>query len=135
MNAIEVARVIFEKGWNGNDFTQARQVMADEFSLHVNGATRTTNAAEFEDIVNTWRASFPDFHFDLHSITADEHIAAVRATFRGTHRGSWGGLEPTGRSVAVEHAFFLRFEDGVVVEVWEILDPTAFRRQLTEDQP
>ena len=110
------------------------RLLADEFPFHVGGSTRITNADEFGAIVGAWHAAFPDLRFDVHSITADDQIAAVRATLFGTHRGPWGDLAPTGRSIAVEHAFFLRIEDGLVTEVWEILDRSTLEAQLSSDQ-
>lgn len=134
MNPIEAARVLFEEGWNEQDFTNVARLLAGELPLHVGGETHTTNAAELETIVARWHAAFPDFRFDIHSITGDEHVAAVRATLHGTHHGSWAEFPATGRSIAVEHAFFLRVENGVIVEVWEILDRSALHAQLTENR-
>jgi hypothetical protein len=72
----------------------------------------------------------PDLQFDLHSVAASEDRAAAHATLRGTHRGLWSGLDPTGRSISVEHMLFFRFEHGRMVEVWELLDRSDLRRQL-----
>ncbi len=133
-NLIDIARVVLEVGWNRQEFSDVHRLFADEFQLHVGGATRITNGNELEAIVGVWHAAFPGFRFDIHSITADGHIAAVHATLHGTHEGPWGDLPPTGRSIAVEHAFLLSIEDGLVAEVWEILDRSSFEAQLTGDQ-
>lgn len=134
VHSIDIATVVFEEAWNRQDFSNVQRLLADEFPLHVGGHSRITNGDEFATIVATWHAAFPDFRFDIHSITADEHIVAVRATLHGTHQGPWGDLAATGRSISVEHAFFLRIEDGLVTEVWEILDRSALDTQLTGDQ-
>ena len=134
MTSIDIARAVFEEGWNRQEFSRVRQLLAVEFPLHVGGATRLTNAEQFESIVGEWHKAFPDFRFDIHSITADDRMAAVRATLNGTHRGAWGDLQPTGRTVAVEHAFFLAIDGGLVTEVWEILDRAQLKAQLTDDQ-
>ena len=81
-----------------------------------------------------WHTAFPDFRFALHSVTANETIAAVRATLHGTHLGPWGDLDATGRRISVEHAFFLRIDDGLIVEVWELLDKPALNAQLAGDR-
>lgn len=130
VNPLSAAGVVFEDGWNRQDFTRVREILADQLPLHVAGTTRTTNAAELESIVASWHAAFPDFRFDIHSITANDHVAAVHATLHGTHSGPWGGFPATGRSIAVEHAFFLRVEGGLIVEVWEILDQPTLEAQL-----
>jgi steroid delta-isomerase-like uncharacterized protein len=133
MRSIDIARVIFEEGWNQQDFGNVQGLLADEFPLHIGGDTRITNGDEFATIVGSWHAAFPDLRFEVHSITGDDRVAAVRATLHGTHQGRWGGLAPTGRRIAVEHAFFFNIGDGLVTEVWEILDRSAIRTQLTND--
>lgn len=131
---IEVARILFEEGWNEQDFARVSQLLADEVPLHVGAAIRTTSASDLQRIVARWHTAFPDLRFELHSVTEDESIAAVRATLHGTHLGPWREREATGRTIAVEHAFFLRIEDGLIVEVWELLDESALTAQLNGDQ-
>lgn len=131
MSPQEIAEMVFEDGWNRAEFARVTPVLADEFPIHIGGETRLTNSDELEATVARWREAFPDLRFVVHSITASEEIAAVRATLHGTHRGTWSGYEPTGRRIRVEHAFFLRIEHGLVVEVWEILDRSDLVRQLT----
>jgi len=134
MDATEAARILFEEGLNGQNFTNVRQVLADEVPYHLEGDTSTINAAKLEAEMARWHAGFPDFRFDIHSITADDHVAAVRATLHGTQTGPWGEQQATGRSIAVEHAFFLRIEDGVIVEVWEIVDRSMLHAQIAGDR-
>ncbi|MDX1690679.1 MAG: ester cyclase [Acidimicrobiia bacterium] len=43
-----------------------------------------------------------------------------------------GGPAPTGNRIDVEHMFFLRFSEGRVAEVWEMLDGDALRSQLSD---
>lgn len=130
MTPAAVARALFEDGWNRQDFERVRPFLAPDVVLHVGGATRRTDAADLEAAVAAWHAAFADFGFEIHSVTADGAMVAVRATLHGTHTGPWAGLDATGRPVSVEHAFFLRFDGGVVAEVWEILDSAALHRQL-----
>lgn len=134
MHSIDIAKLIFEEGWNRQEFGNVQRLLTDEFPLHVGGHTRITDGDEFAKIVGAWHAAFPDLRFEIHSITGDDRMAAVRATLHGTHKGPWGDLAPTGRSIAVEHAFFLSIEDGLVTEVWEILDRSVLDTQLKSDQ-
>jgi len=134
VNLIEIARALFEEGWNRQDFANVKRLVADELPLHIGGDTRTTSAAELEGIVARWHAAFPDLRFEIHSITADDDIAAVRAMLHGTHLGPWGDRQATGRCIAVEHAFFLRIDNGLIVEVWELLDQPTFSAQLTGER-
>ena len=112
MTPTEAARALFEEAWNEQDFPSLQRLLADEVLLHIAGNTRTTD-------------------IEIHSITADETSVAVRATLHGTHLGPWGDRQPTGASISVDHAFFLRMENGLIAEVWEFIDNRTFTHQLS----
>lgn len=133
MDAEKMVRAIFEEAWNQQRFDTIEPFFKDEFSFRVGGATRITTVGELRELVREWHRGFPDFRFDIHAIVASAGRAAVHATLSGTHRGEWRGLDPTGRSIAIEHMFFFLFEEDRVAEVWELLDRGELRRQLTGD--
>jgi steroid delta-isomerase-like uncharacterized protein len=127
------AIAIFEDGWNRGAFDRLEGLCAPTFAFHVHGRSRVTDLAELEAIVAAWRRGFPDLRFEIGDVVAEEGRVAVRATLTGTHRGEWNGRPPTGNRIAVDHIFLLRFEDGLLVEVFEVLDSAALRRQLEAD--
>ena len=130
MNTAEATRVIFEQVWNRGDFDNAGKVLAGQFRLHVGGESWMTYVNELRVIVDRWHPAFEGFHFQIHTLVASDDTTAMHATLRGTQRGVWLGIEPTGAVIAVEHMFFLRFEDDKAVEVWELLDRGELLRQL-----
>ncbi len=132
--AVEDDRVaaiaIFEDGWNRGAFDGLERVCAPTFTFRVHGRSRVTDLGELRTIVGGWRRGFPDLRFDVGDVVAEAGRVAVRATLTGTHLGDWNGRPPTGRRIAVDHMFLLRFEDGLLVEVFEVLDSAALRQQL-----
>ena len=76
------------------------------------------------------RVAFPDADVTLEDILADGDRVAYRLTIRGTHRGVFLGIEPTGRPIAVSFIAIVRVEDGKLVEEWGGLDQSDLRRQL-----
>jgi predicted ester cyclase len=48
----------------------------------------------------------------------------------GTHKGDFAGIAPTGRSINVPFADFLRFSGGKVVEHWGVTDGGTMLQQL-----
>lgn len=124
------AIAIFEEGWNRGEFEGVRGVFASPFRFHVHGADREMHVGELERIVAAWRQGFPDLRFELHAVVAEGAVVAIRSTLTGTNLGSWRGTGPSGNAIAVDHMFFLRFDDDVLVEVWEVLDSAALERQV-----
>jgi predicted ester cyclase len=66
----------------------------------------------------------------LEDIVAEGDRVAYRLTIRGTHRGPFLGVPPTGRRVTVSFFAIVRVEDGKLAEEWGGLDQSDLLRQL-----
>lgn len=77
------------------------------------------------------RTAFPDFTMIIEDIVAEGAMVVVRATMKGTHRGEFLGLAPTGKPIAVPFADFVRFENGKVAEHWGVTDTGVMMQQLS----
>lgn len=132
VRSVDLTRLVssvFEDVWNRQDFDAVTPALR-EFRFHIRGTTRTMGINELRAIIEDWHAAFPDLQFDVHATVVSDGRAAVHATLRGTHRGPWQGLAPTGRSIEVEHMFFFRFDGERIIDVWELLDSAQLRDQL-----
>jgi predicted ester cyclase len=78
------------------------------------------------------RAAFPDAQATLEDIVAEGDRVAYRLTIRGTHRGAFLGVAPTGHRVAVSLFAIVRVEHGKLAEEWGGLDQVDLLRQLRE---
>jgi predicted ester cyclase len=61
---------------------------------------------------------------------AEGDRVAVRWTFRGTHRGYFMGIAPTGNQVEMGAMDLLRVAGGKIAETWSNVDMMAMLRQL-----
>ena len=78
------------------------------------------------------RTAFPDAEATLEDILAEGDRVAYRLTIRGTHRGAFLGVEPTGRHVTVGFFAIVRVADDKIAEEWGGLDQVDLLRQLRE---
>ena len=63
--------------------------------------------------LSVWRDAVPDLRIDLMEVVmADEGAVTVRATLRGTHRGEFMGLAPTGAPFAITTTDTFRIAGG-----------------------
>ena len=74
--------------------------------------------------------AYPDLHITVHDLIARDDTIACRQTVTGTHRGEYMGMAPTGRPVAYDEMFILRFADGRIVEAHGVVDVFTQMRQL-----
>jgi predicted ester cyclase len=73
-------------------------------------------------------SGFPDYRWQLRRLMVAEPWIAAHLTDTGTHRGTYFGVAPTGRSVSTEEFAFYRVESGRIAEVWG----TPFHAHLIE---
>lgn len=73
---------------------------------------------------------FPDISQTVENVVAEDDTVAVHITSRGTHEGDLMGIEPTGNEIEVQQMFFVRIEDGVIVERWFLPDSLSLLQQL-----
>jgi predicted ester cyclase len=76
-----------------------------------------------------WRA-LPDARVTVEDLVAEGDRAALRYRLRGTHRGDYLGVAPTGLDVDVEGLTLLRIAGGRVVEEWHSPTELAILRRL-----
>jgi predicted ester cyclase len=74
--------------------------------------------------------AFPDWHEEIVELVAEGNIVVGRFECSGTHQGEFLGEAPTGKAMKVEEVFFLRVEDGKVVDFWALEDSLGRMRQL-----
>jgi predicted ester cyclase len=76
-------------------------------------------------------AAFPDAHITNEDVIAEGDKVVRRYTTRGTHQGETEMFgPPTGRQIEQKGITIHRFEDGKIVEEWEIFDTLSMLQQL-----
>jgi len=77
-------------------------------------------------------SAFPDLRVKIEDMVAEGDLVAVRASWTGTHRGSFPllNLAPTNRSFVLTGMVFWRIRDGQIVERWATLDRLGLQQQL-----
>lgn len=73
---------------------------------------------------------FPDARFTIEDMIGEGDKVAVRVTLRGTHRGPFMGLPPTGAAVTSTETIVFRVVAGKVVETWANRDDLGMMKQL-----
>jgi steroid delta-isomerase-like uncharacterized protein len=81
-----------------------------------------------------WRAFFVDgfaeVRIEIHTLIADDMVAALEFTFRGRHQGRFMGIPPTGREVAIPMALFCWIEAREIRQASLYYDAGTLLRQL-----
>ena len=84
----------------------------------------------FKETFSEAREGFPDLGITIEDVIAEGDRVAARVVMRGTHRGEFQGIAPTGKPVEVKAMDMFRIANGKIVEHWgHADDPRDFLRQ------
>ena len=112
------------------DFAALNALAAPDCRDHAAAPGTTPCPAAIAQFLAPWRAAFPDLAITVEGLVAEGDGVAARWTLRGTHRGAFLGIPPTGRRVAVAGTERYRLAGGQIVERWAAVDTAGLRRQL-----
>ncbi|HLW01443.1 MAG TPA: ester cyclase [Ktedonobacterales bacterium] len=76
------------------------------------------------------RAAFPDLEWAIEEMVAEGDMVASRFTWRGTHRGAFLGVPPTGKHITVTGMVFDRVVAGKMVESQILMNTLGIFTQL-----
>ncbi len=83
-------------------------------------------AAYFEDAF----AAMPDWHMDVIAVAEQGEDVFVHWHLTGTHQGPLLGIEPTGKTLAVDGMDHFVMRDGKVVSNFVIFDQMQYAREI-----
>jgi steroid delta-isomerase-like uncharacterized protein len=69
-------------------------------------------------------------HFTVEDLIAEGDKVVGRWTFRGTHRGDFMGIPPTGKKVSIMGIAIYRIARGKIAEAWVAWDAMGLMHQL-----
>lgn len=90
-------RRYFEEVWNKGNLAFVDENMASSYVNHDPALAGFPQIQGFKQRVTMIRTAFPDFHFTIDDMVAEGDKVVTRWTARGTNRGAFMGIPPTGR--------------------------------------
>jgi predicted ester cyclase len=128
-NKALVRRLLAElrPGWSES---VVERYFAPDYRRHLTPTGPHLTREEQRERAQRLRKAFPDAEPVLEDILAEGDRVAYRLTIRGTHRGEFLGVPPTGRRVTVSLFAIVRIVNGMIAEEWGGLDQTDLLRQL-----
>lgn len=127
-NEVTMRRFV-EQVINNGDFPVLDEV------IHPNYVYRSPDQAlqgpeALKDLFTAYRTAFPDLHIEIEDLVSAGNKTVISFTLSGTHEGDLMGIASTGRQVKVSGMTFSHFENGKIVEEWELLDQLTLFQQL-----
>src|ERR1700716_1577602 len=89
-----------------------------------------TGARALKEVFARLLRAFPALHITVDDLIAEGDKVVGRNSVTGTHEGEYMGLPPTGKSVAYNEIFIVRFLNGRIAETWGVVDVLSQMKQL-----
>ncbi len=130
-----VMRRIIDEIWNKGDMTTVDEHVAANWVYQSPLGFEFKGPEGYKQFVTMFRTIFPDLHGTIDNMVAEGDKMAALLTLRGTFKGNFGNIEPTGKQLNLTFAYFFRFEGGKEVEALPFFDTLAFYQQLGISPP
>ena len=105
-------------------------VLTPGYVAHAPGLPGPLDLEAWSQFTATFVEAFPDLRLTVEDIFSEGDMVAARVAFRGTHRGEFQGIPPTGKEVAFSSIEIDRMVDGKVAEHWFEMDLLGLMQQL-----
>ena len=126
----ETVRRFIEEYQTGADENALETFMHPDVVDHSRPTGVAPGAEGVRQQFDALRAAFADFRATILDQIAEGDMVVTRKVFTGTHRGSFQGIEPTGRPVEIQVFDIVRVADGRIVEHWNCVDRLGLLMQL-----
>lgn len=130
----EIFRSIIEDGFSKGDISVMDTYASHDFVENQDGFIPKNLDGVKKGIRNLHKA-FPDFSLTIEDMILDGNKVWGRMTGRGTHKGKFGPMYPTGKTFEITVIDIARFENGKIVEHWGVPDRLSLMEQLGMKPP
>ncbi len=125
-----IVRRYIEEIYNKANLNALDELLAPNYARHLAGPNAPLDRAQQRQRLAGMSAAFPDIHLTIERLIAEGDFVTMQVTVHGTHRGTFMGIEPTGRVIAVPAIDIVRIENGKMTDHWGGMDQSVLLQQL-----
>lgn len=129
----QIGRLVLEQMWGEGRLEFADRLYSDHYVDHVGRGPEPADVkgvAGIKQAVSAFRHAFPDLSYTVEDQVAEDDLIVSRFSARGTHRGTFLGVAPTGRAISYSGIDINRVRNGRIIESWVNYDALALLQQL-----
>ena len=116
MNNKRIVRRFYDEIVNTGDVSRISEIVSDDYTEVMDGKRYPVGVQGAASHVLGVRNTYPDLHLTIDRQISEGEWVATCITARGTHKGEWIGIAPTGRQVVFTGVNVDRVVDGRIVE-------------------
>jgi predicted ester cyclase len=122
-----LARRFLEETQNTKNLDVVDELVAPTFVGHT---ATLQGVAALKEAIGTNLAAFPDLQVAIEDQRSEGNTVVSRYMARGTHRGDYHGIAPTGKTVTYTVITMHNIANGQIAEGWRVVDRLHILEQL-----
>ncbi len=119
-----------EEVFNKKNLSALDEFIAPNQVDHTLPAFLPTTPEGTKRAIGMYLKAFPDLHLTVEDMFAEGDKVVTRFTSRGTQKGAFVGMPPTGKQMTVSTIVIARIAEGKIVEQWGLDDQMGMLQQL-----
>jgi len=125
-----IVRRFFEELLSTDNFAVADEILSPDFRFYFAGSPGAMDLESYMEFLVARRAAFPDRRFIVEDMIGEGDKVSARFTMRGTHKGEFRGIAPSGTELTMTGIDMIRISEGKLVEDRVEVDQLGMMQQL-----
>ena len=123
-------RRFFEELLSTDNFAVADEILSPDFRFYFAGSPVAMDLESYMEFLVARRAAFPDRRFIVEDMIGEGDKVSARFTMRGTHKGEFRGIAPSGTELTMTGIDMTRISEGKLVEDRVEVEQLGMMQQL-----
>ena len=125
-----VAQRWMDEVWQKASPSAMNEILASDFTFNYAAPSVKPDREGYKQGVNDVHSGFPDVQFTTEDMVVEGDKAAVYWKGRGTHKGQFWRIAPTGKQVTMAGISIIRITGGKIVEEVGFLNMMGIMQEL-----
>ena len=118
------------EAFNEGNIDAVDELLTDSYVRHDPNSPEVRGPEEEKQLIAMYRSAFPDLHFTLEDIVAEDDRVATRLGISATHKGELLGIPPTENRLSFTAMELYRLREGKIDEQWVNVDTLGMMQQI-----
>lgn len=118
------------EAFNEGNLDAVDELLTDSYVRHDPNSPEVRGSTEEKQLIAMYRSAFPDLHFTIEDMVAEDDKVATRLGISATHKGELIGIPPTEKRLSFTAMEIYRLKEGKIEEQWVNVDTLSMMQQL-----
>ena len=118
------------EAFNEGDIDAVNELLTDSYVRHDPNSPEVRGPEEEKQLIAMYRSAFPDLHFTLEDMVAEDDRGATRLRISATHKGELLGIHPTENRLSFTAMEIYRLRESKIDEQWVNVDTLGMMQQI-----